>query len=80
MECFREGLNLSREAFAGKLGVSGQSVFRWESGRSHPRRWVVQRMESLRKKAVKNARPVEKPLGRFDDVLDCQAGLFQKGF
>ncbi len=46
----REALKLSREAFAARLGVSAQSVFRWETGRSRPEPSTLKRIEALRKK------------------------------
>lgn len=48
----RGALGLSREALASRLGVSAQSIFRWETGRSCPTRSAVARLESLRKRAV----------------------------
>lgn len=32
----REGLNLSQEALAHRLGVSLFTVYRWEAGKTHP--------------------------------------------
>lgn len=52
----REALGLSREALASRLGVSAQSIFRWETGRSRPARSTVARLESLRKKVVEKRR------------------------
>lgn len=52
----REALNLTREAFAARLGVSSQSIFRWETGRSRPARSTVKRIEALRKKKIRSRR------------------------
>ena len=52
----REALNLTREAFAARLGVSAQSIFRWETGRSRPARSTLRRLESLRKKRMRKRR------------------------
>jgi YgiT-type zinc finger domain-containing protein len=49
----REALNLTREAFAARLGVSSQSVFRWETARSLPVRSTLKRIETLRKKKIR---------------------------
>jgi DNA-binding transcriptional regulator YiaG len=38
----REHLGLSREKFADLLGMSWQSVKRWEEGRSEPGAWFVE--------------------------------------
>lgn len=52
----REALKLSREAFAARLGVSSQSVFRWETGRSRPSRLTPKRIEALRKRGIAKRR------------------------
>jgi DNA-binding transcriptional regulator YiaG len=48
----RGALNLTREAFAARLDVSSQSIFRWETGRSRPARSTLKRIEALRKKKI----------------------------
>jgi putative zinc finger/helix-turn-helix YgiT family protein len=52
----REALNLTREAFAARLGVSSQSIFRWETGRARPARSALTRIEALRKKKTRKRR------------------------
>ena len=53
VRALREALRLSRDVFAAKIGVSGQTVFRWETGKSKPSRWALSRIEALRKRAGK---------------------------
>jgi len=43
----RERLGLSLPAFGKQLGVSGTTVFRWESGRSIPRKKKMQALLNL---------------------------------
>lgn len=52
MRALRDALGLPREALASRLGVSSQSVFRWETGRSKPSRLATARLEALRAKAA----------------------------
>ncbi|MDX2213687.1 MAG: helix-turn-helix transcriptional regulator [Oculatellaceae cyanobacterium bins.114] len=43
----RQRLNLSQEKFAAKLGVSFQSVNRWENGRTKPLPIALKQIEHL---------------------------------
>lgn len=43
----RQRLGLSQEKFAGKLGVSFQSVNRWENGKAKPLPLAVMRIEEI---------------------------------
>ena len=61
----RELLGLSREKFADLLGVSWQSVKRWEEGRAEPGAWFLELFRILlahtkRPNAVDLARDIER--------------------
>lgn len=46
----REVLGLSREAFARRLRVSLQTVYRWESGQTEPTGLYAEKIERMIKK------------------------------
>jgi DNA-binding XRE family transcriptional regulator len=56
MRKHREALALSRKAYAKLLGVSGLSVYLWESGRTRPRRNTIFAWQDLRKKGARELR------------------------
>ncbi|MDY6916924.1 MAG: helix-turn-helix domain-containing protein [Chloroflexota bacterium] len=47
MRDIRKRLGLSQEELARRLGISGTTVARWESGRSRPSNLAVQAMKRL---------------------------------
>ena len=56
MRKHREALAMSRKAYAKLLGVSGLSVYLWESGRTRPRRGTIFAWQDLRKKGARELR------------------------
>jgi YgiT-type zinc finger domain-containing protein len=56
IRAFRDALGISRETLASRLGVSAQTVFRWETGRSKPPPASLRRLETLRKRSLKDRR------------------------
>ena len=56
MRKHREALLMSRKAYAKLLGVSGLSVYLWESGRTRPRRGTIFAWQDLRKKGARELR------------------------
>ncbi len=49
----REALGLTQEAFARKLGVSYQTVNRWENAKRVPTGLYLKALEQLQRKAAK---------------------------
>lgn len=45
---------LSREQLAAKVGVSMQTIFRWEKGVGKPHRHLYKRLEQILKKEVES--------------------------
>jgi DNA-binding transcriptional regulator YiaG len=58
MRKHREALAMSRKAYAKLLGVSGLSVYLWESGRTRPRRGTIFAWQDLRKKGARELRAI----------------------
>ena len=58
MRKHREALAMSRKAYARLLGVSGLSVYLWESGRTKPRRATIFAWQDLRKKGARELRAI----------------------
>ena len=58
MRKHREALAMSRKAYAKLLGVSGLSVYLWESGRTRPRRATIFAWQDLRKKGARELRAI----------------------
>jgi len=52
----RHRLGVSQEEMAGILGVSANSVWQWEAGRTKPRAKVLARIRELRKLGKREAR------------------------
>lgn len=60
----RKKLKMSRRVYAKLIGVSAQSIFGWESGRTRPRRGALEswrRIRSMGKRALKALLGGEKP-------------------
>jgi DNA-binding transcriptional regulator YiaG len=51
----RQKLGLSAEAMGKLLGVSGQSVYKWEAGKAHPRASQLQAIAAVRKLGKREA-------------------------
>ena len=51
----RKKLGLSAEAMGKLLGVSGQSVYKWEAGKAHPRASQLQAIAAARKLGKREA-------------------------
>lgn len=58
MRKHRDGLGMSRKAYAQLLGVSSLSVYLWEVGRTRPRRQTVLAWQDLRKKGARALRTI----------------------
>lgn len=58
MRKHRDGLGMSRKAYAQLLGVSSLSVYLWEVGRTRPRRQTVLAWQDLRKKGARSLRAI----------------------
>ena len=58
MRKHRDGLGMSRKAYAQLLGVSSLSVYLWEVGRTRPRRQTVLAWQDLRKKGARALRAI----------------------
>lgn len=57
IRALREQLNLSQERLAQRLGVSLQSVWRWEQGLARPLPLIAAELERLRREASTQPRP-----------------------
>ena len=51
----RKRLELSAEAFGQLIGVSGQSIYKWESGKARPRQKQLQAIAATRKLSKQEA-------------------------
>ncbi len=60
LRCLRLQLGLSQEALAHKLGVSVQSVHRWETGRRIPQDAVLAKLDQMVRKLDRESKEANK--------------------
>ena len=65
LRSLRAQLGLSQQALAERLGVSVQSIHRWETGKAVPKRSAIKKIEALERR-VRRGRSKSGPAGSDD--------------
>jgi DNA-binding transcriptional regulator YiaG len=64
VKAHRKKLKMSRKEYAKLVGVSAQSIFGWESGRTRPRRRALESWRKLRSMGTREIKSMAAPEGR----------------